>query len=51
MPDASVKEIKDYFEFKKSSDFMKEWRECSDEDKAYFKRAVGQILEVETQCG
>jgi mRNA-degrading endonuclease RelE of RelBE toxin-antitoxin system len=44
MAQASIKDVKAYFEFKSSKDFMKEWKELSDEDKEYFKEAVGEEL-------
>ena len=37
---ASIAEIKRYFKYDKNSDFMKDWKELSDEDKQYFKDEV-----------
>jgi hypothetical protein len=41
---ASIKEIMAFFEIEKASDFMREWKELSEEDKEYFKKAVGETL-------
>ena len=46
MPEATIKQIKDYFGFTDSREFLREWKELSDDDKRYFKEAVGQELEA-----
>lgn len=44
MDNATVVQIKDYFDYKKVVDFMQEWKKLNEAEKTYFKEAVGQEL-------
>lgn len=40
--DATPLQVKNFFEFKDMKQFKEEWTQLSDEDKTYFKKAVGE---------
>jgi hypothetical protein len=40
--EASILQIKEYFEYASNTEFMMDWKELSDDEKKYFKEAVGQ---------
>ena len=44
MREATLVEIKEYFEMS-SGEFAAEWKLLSDEDKDYFRKAVGEVKE------
>lgn len=41
MPDATMVEVKDFFEYKKLSDFRADWNLLSDQDKSELKKGIG----------
>lgn len=43
MADASIKEVMEYFEMDITA-FRSEWSKLSDEEKAYFRDAVGAVM-------
>jgi len=47
MAQASLKEVMKYFEETSSSQFAREWKELSIEEKEWFKNAVGETLNKE----
>lgn len=44
---ATAGEIKNYFEEKDASKFMREWKELSEEEQNWFREAVGKVLHPE----
>ena len=43
---ASLKDVMKYFEEASTSTFAKEWKELSDDEKVWFKKAVGEVINV-----
>jgi hypothetical protein len=43
MSPASLSQIRDFFEMT-SSEFTAEWKELDEDDRAYFRHAVGEVV-------
>jgi hypothetical protein len=41
---ASMVEVKNYFEYTSTTDFARDWRELSEEEKTFFKEEVGKEI-------
>jgi hypothetical protein len=41
MPEANVKQVKDFFEESNTAKFSKEWKELSEEEKRQLKEGIG----------
>lgn len=44
MAQATLKAIKDFFEYKSASEFQRDWKALSAEEQEYFKTAVAEVL-------
>jgi ABC-type transporter MlaC component len=43
MAEATLKEVRDFFEMN-NTDFTKDWKRLTPEDRDYFKKAVGEEI-------